>query len=1093
MDEQAASTEGAPDADPLEGAALALVSARPGLTARQIARDLGVSDPEASAVLWDLRGRGLLDRDGEYRWSPAQERPAAALARLCDYYLDCLGAERPGGWTATAGPGGAVELPGVPGEGAPLESMPGAREFLAGVRRAGGGLSAAVGHPVRVRRRRAGGSEKVFLDPVLVFPVEGGDGPAALSEEPPHLNAAVVGALSADGGAAEEGWDISEALGLYDPSPPPAGALAARLRELRPDWDWAPGPAPGALGDLPDGIHDRTILFAAEAPHYTRGLERELADLRAARPADLARTALGHWLGGEPPEADGEGPSPLLEPLRLNPEQRGAVRAALRGPLTVITGPPGTGKSQVVADILVNAAAAGKRVLFASKNNKAVDVVEARVNALGPRPLLLRLGRSRFSERLADHLAAALATDTADGDGAALAAEMSEVRALAAEIARLEGAARAMAAQRNRVERLAGQASGARERLGEARFAAMAGQDPAPWEAAAGALEASLAEAARQLAGRVLPRLFAAPAMARARAAARAAAEAAARLGVGVPVEPPGAANLPEWAEAAARLRASAAAARLAHLYHSELAALSAAGRPEEIVSAGRAAAGDLEAASRRAWELWLRQAPARLDAAGRRAAADLASVLRLMVSSEAGGRGPGPELRAEYRRLFPLVGHLLPCWAITNLSARGRLPLQPGFFDLVVFDEASQCDAASALPLLYRARAACVLGDPMQLRFVSSLAPWRDRAMLGSHGLLRGGAGWAYSQSSLFDVAAARAGGGAVIMLRDHHRSHDQIIGFSNGLFYGDRLRIATRPDRLPRPPWAARALEWVAVAGEARRGPEGSAENPAEARAVAGVLGRLASGGGFRGSVGVVTPFRAQASLLLREISGRPDAGAILALPGLLVESAHKFQGDERDAMVFSPVAARGLPEGAARFLRRTAYLSNVAITRARALLVVVGDPGAGEALEIPHLAALARYASSLPPADGEGPTVGLPAGGDPEAVSGIEAEMGRLLREAGIAAVPQFPAGGYRIDLAVVGGGARLAIEVDGEGHHLGWDGEILRSDQVRTARLQDMGWDVMRLWAGEVRDRPGWCVARVAERLGRRGPAAPGAKA
>src|SRR5207253_9942159 len=57
-------------------------------------------------------------------------------------------------------------------------------------------------------------------------------------------------------------------------------------------------------------------------------------------------------------------------------------------------------------------------VLFASKNNHAVDVVESRVNNLGPLPLLLRLGKEEHHARIAQHLTAALAesasTDAAD-------------------------------------------------------------------------------------------------------------------------------------------------------------------------------------------------------------------------------------------------------------------------------------------------------------------------------------------------------------------------------------------------------------------------------------------------------------------------------------------------------------------------------------------------------------------------------------------------------------------------------------------------------------------------------------------------------
>ena len=105
----------------------------------------------------------------------------------------------------------------------------------------------------------------------------------------------------------------------------------------------------------------------------------------------------------------------LLEPAPLNAEQRNAVRNALTEPLTVITGPPGTGKSQVVSAILVNAAWRGQRVLFSSKNNKAVDVVLDRVNALTPRPTVLRLGTRALQEQLAQHLSAILSSrPTAD-------------------------------------------------------------------------------------------------------------------------------------------------------------------------------------------------------------------------------------------------------------------------------------------------------------------------------------------------------------------------------------------------------------------------------------------------------------------------------------------------------------------------------------------------------------------------------------------------------------------------------------------------------------------------------------------------------
>ena len=71
-------------------------------------------------------------------------------------------------------------------------------------------------------------------------------------------------------------------------------------------------------------------------------------------------------------------------------------------------------------------------------------------------------------------------------------------------------------------------------------------------------------------------------------------------------------------------------------------------------------------------------------------------------------------------------------------------MPLEPGFFDLVVIDEASQCDIASALPLLFRAKAAVIIGDPKQLRHISAIPARRDRELLQKHNLAEGYAKWA-------------------------------------------------------------------------------------------------------------------------------------------------------------------------------------------------------------------------------------------------------------------------------------------------------------------------------------------------------------
>src|SRR5215831_10076255 len=129
-------------------------------------------------------------------------------------------------------------------------------------------------------------------------------------------------------------------------------------------------------------------------------------------------SALGLWLRGESLEAPPAEERPILEVVPLNNEQRQAVVQGLQRPLTVVTGPPGTGKSQVVTSIVANVAWQGGSVLFSSKNNHAVDVVESRVNELGPYSLLLRVGKEEHHARIAQHLTASLAESSGPGEAA---------------------------------------------------------------------------------------------------------------------------------------------------------------------------------------------------------------------------------------------------------------------------------------------------------------------------------------------------------------------------------------------------------------------------------------------------------------------------------------------------------------------------------------------------------------------------------------------------------------------------------------------------------------------------------------------------
>ena len=80
---------------------------------------------------------------------------------------------------------------------------------------------------------------------------------------------------------------------------------------------------------------------------------------------------------------DGSDPSSVLTPLACDSTQFSAVAESARGTTFVLHGPPGTGKSQTITNIIANALAGGKRVLFVAQKQAALQVVKKRLEDVG--------------------------------------------------------------------------------------------------------------------------------------------------------------------------------------------------------------------------------------------------------------------------------------------------------------------------------------------------------------------------------------------------------------------------------------------------------------------------------------------------------------------------------------------------------------------------------------------------------------------------------------------------------------------------------------------------------------------------------------
>ncbi|MBK8536908.1 MAG: DUF559 domain-containing protein [Candidatus Competibacteraceae bacterium] len=442
-----------------------------------------------------------------------------------------------------------------------------------------------------------------------------------------------------------------------------------------------------------------------------------------------------------------------------------------------------------------------------------------------------------------------------------------------------------------------------------------------------------------------------------------------------------------------------------------------------------------------------------------RQALTTLRGELALLRNEGAKGAARARNCWSAQRRV---ILHQFPLWAASNLGVASRIPLVPGLFDYVVLDEAAQCDIASALPLLARARRAIIIGDPAQLTHITQVRPEWEADALRAAGLRVPGIGrFTFSANSLFHFAAAASSDHH--LLRDHFRCHDDIANYISETFYGHRLRPLTDARRLRPPPGKTAGFHWTEVRGSLQPARTGCWA-PAEIDAILAELGRLLVPGGFAGTIGVVTPFREQANRLRDQVERVLPVDRV-ADTRLEVHTAYGFQGDARDVMLFSLCVGPEMPERARQFLRETGNLINVAISRARAICHVFGNLDYAAQCGIPSLETLlARRQPQRPTTTNQFD-------------SPWEEAQWQTLAARGIETITQYPIAGRRLDLALIRGDCHLDSEVDVDCFPRDPDGRRKMADLWRDRQLRALGWKVVRFWVYELRENMNACIERI----------------
>ncbi len=276
---------------------------------------------------------------------------------------------------------------------------------------------------------------------------------------------------------------------------------------------------------------------------------------------------------------------------------------------------------------------------------------------------------------------------------------------------------------------------------------------------------------------------------------------------------------------------------------------------------------------------------------------------------------------------------NVFPIIITTNLSAN-KIGTPSQHFDMCIMDEAGQCNIATSLIPIVRAKSLLLVGDQKQLKPVIVLEENIHNRLQRKYQISDE---YNYMENSILSLMTKKDPNSCHIILRYHYRCPKKIIDFSNQIFYDNSLKIENKNDA---------NLELVDVKNYKMENIRNAYEAEAE------VVVKKVIENGYENTI-IITPFNNQANLINKKLKERNintcKAGTI-----------HSSQGAEASTIIFSSSLAASTPKKTFEWLKNNEEIINVGLTRAKENFIFVGDYDAIKQLDHNEGSIIASLAS-------------------------------------------------------------------------------------------------------------------------------------